>query len=74
MSMFRRAMAAAIATAAFVGVAPGTAFAKITPVPTECTNPAGKQPGGQQPECKGGAHEQETENQNPSGHAPPGRN
>ena len=74
MSRFRRAMAVAIASAAFVAVAPGTAFGKITEEPISCTNPSGKQPGGQQPECKGGAHDQETENQNPSGKAPPGHN
>ncbi|MEV4680913.1 hypothetical protein [Streptomyces kurssanovii] len=52
----------------------GIADAKIQPVPVSCTNPAGQEPGGQQPDCKGGAHTQETENRNPAGHAPGGHN
>jgi hypothetical protein len=52
----------------------GAAFAKITPVDTACTNPGGNQAGGQQPTCNNDAHQQETENQNPSGQAPPGHN
>ena len=50
------------------------AFAKIQPVPTSCTNQGGQQPGGQQPQCKGGGLDQQSENQNPSGQAPPGQN
>jgi hypothetical protein len=52
------------------------AFAKITPVDTACTKESGNPtPGGQQPSCKGGGNfEQESENQNPSGKAPPGQN
>jgi hypothetical protein len=50
----------------------GVAFAKITPVDTSCTNGGGNQPGEQQPTCTGGGLTQDTENQNPAGHAPPG--
>ena len=52
----------------------GAAFAKIKAVPTECETKSGQLPPGQQPECQGGGLEQETENQNPSGKAPPGQN
>jgi hypothetical protein len=52
----------------------GAAFAKIQPVDTSCTNGGGNQPGGQQPTCQGGGLEQNTENQNPAGQAPPGHN
>ncbi|GLP66608.1 hypothetical protein TUSST3_32290 [Streptomyces sp. TUS-ST3] len=52
----------------------GLADAKIQPVDTQCTNNGGHQPGGQQPSCGGNGLTQETENQNPSGHAPPGQN
>jgi hypothetical protein len=52
--------------------------AKIQTVVTEecCENPAGNEPGGQQPQCTGAGQTQitETENQNPSGAAPPGQN
>ena len=51
-----------------------TVQAKIDSVDISCTNPSGEEPKGQQPSCKGGAHTQETENQNPSGHAPGGHN
>jgi hypothetical protein len=47
----------------------GVADAKIQPVDTQCTNN-----GGQQPSCTGGGLTQESENQNPAGHAPPGQN
>jgi hypothetical protein len=50
------------------------ADAKIQPVDTECSNPAGHLPPGQQPTCTGDGLTQETENQNPAGHAPPGQN
>jgi hypothetical protein len=49
-------------------------FAKITAVDTACTNNGGHQAGGQQPTCKGSGQTQESENQNPAGHAPPGQN
>jgi hypothetical protein len=52
----------------------GVAFAKIAAEPVSCTNQGGQQPGGQQPQCTGGGLVQETENQNPSGAAPPGQN
>ena len=50
----------------------GVAFAKISPVDTSCTNGGGNQPGEQQPTCTGGGLTQDTENQIPAGHAPPG--
>jgi hypothetical protein len=52
----------------------GVSFAKITAVDTACTNNGGHQAGGQQPTCKGSGQTQESENQNPAGHAPPGQN
>ena len=52
----------------------GVAFAKIQSVDTACTTKGEGMPGGQQPTCKGGGLDQQTENQNPSGHAPPGQN
>ena len=52
----------------------GGVEAKITPVPTSCENKGGQEPGGQQPECKGGGLVQQKENQNPAGKAPPGQN
>lgn len=52
----------------------GSAFAKISSVDTSCTNKGGHQPGGQQPSCTGGGLTQQSENQNPVGHAPPGQN
>lgn len=66
-----------LATLFGIGVSFGfgaAADAKIEPVDISCTNPSGQLPGGQQPTCKGNAHEQETEQQNPAGHAPPGHN
>jgi hypothetical protein len=50
------------------------AEAKITAQDTSCTNGGGQQPGGQQPSCTGSGLTQQTENQNPSGSAPPGQN
>jgi hypothetical protein len=49
-------------------------FAKIQEVDTSCTNAGGNQPGGQQSTCTGGGLTQQSENQNPSGAAPPGQN
>jgi hypothetical protein len=53
---------------------PGVAEAKITPVDIQCTNRGGHAPEGQPTTCKGNGLIQETENQNPAGHAPPGHN
>ncbi|SEC48921.1 hypothetical protein [Streptomyces sp. PAN_FS17] len=64
---------AAAALALGIGGA-GVADAKIQPVDTQCTNNGGQQPNGQQPSCTGGGLTQESENQNPAGHAPPGQN
>jgi hypothetical protein len=57
-----------------IGLTGGAATAKIQSVDTSCTNQGGQQPGGQQPSCQGGGLTQQSENQNPSGHAPPGQN
>jgi len=67
-------MAVSLVMAAMLVAMAMPAFAKITPVDTVCTNNGGNQAGGQQPSCKGGGQTQETENQNPSGRAPPGQN
>lgn len=64
----------ALVMAMMMAVMAAPAFAKIQPVDTQCTNGGGNQAGGQQPSCKGGGQTQETENQNPSGKAPPGQN
>jgi hypothetical protein len=65
-----------VVTATFGGVLAnmGHASAAITPVDISCTNNGGHQPGGQQPSCTGGGLTQDSENQNPAGHAPPGQN
>jgi hypothetical protein len=42
-------------------------------VDVACTNLSGAEPGGQQPSCENNNLIQESENQNPSGHAPPGQ-
>ena len=71
------AVFAAVAILAAATVVPSfmnSASAKIQSVPTSCTNQGGQQPGGQQPQCQGGGLTQQTENQNPSGKAPPGQN
>jgi hypothetical protein len=67
------AIVAAIGLAATVATS-NLAYAKISSVDTSCTNGGGNQPGGQQPTCTGGGLTQESENQNPSGSAPPGQN
>lgn len=72
------AAVAAVAAAFAFGVGTvgtsGEAEAKIKPVDVSCTNNGGHQPAGQQPSCQGEGLTQETENQNPAGHAPPGQN
>jgi hypothetical protein len=50
------------------------AFAAISSVDVSCTNPGGNQAGGQQTTCTGSGQTQQSENQNPSGAAPPGQN
>lgn len=73
----KRVGAAIAATAAAFALGVGganVAQGKITPTDISCTNNGGTQPGGQQPSCKGGGLTQETENQNPAGHAPRGHN
>lgn len=73
----RRLVAALVGGAAAFALSIGGASiadAKIQPVDTQCTNNGGHQPGGQQPSCTGSGLTQDTENQNPAGHAPPGQN
>ncbi|MFF0204516.1 hypothetical protein [Streptomyces sp. NPDC005017] len=80
--MFSRVTVKSLVTAVSAGAAAfalglggaSVADAKIKPVDTQCTNNGGQQPGGQQPTCTGGGLTQESENQNPAGHAPPGQN
>ena len=67
---FAMAMATAGAAVPVTG-----AFAAITPVDTACTNNGGQTPNGQQPSCTNeNGLTQQSENQNPAGHAPPGQN
>ncbi|MFC8915831.1 hypothetical protein ACGF5F_20235 [Streptomyces sp. NPDC047821] len=78
MTSTRKRVGAAIATVAAsfaLGLGGASiAEAKIQPVDVSCENRGGQEPGGQQPSCKGGGLVQESENRNPSGHAPPGHN
>ncbi len=67
-------MAISLVVAAMMVAMAMPAFAKIAPVDTSCTNNGGNLAGGQQPSCKGSGQTQQTENQNPSGKAPPGQN
>jgi hypothetical protein len=67
-------LAVALVMAAMVVVMAAPAFAAIKQVNTSCTNNGGNMPGGQQPTCQGGGLTQQSENQNPAGHAPPGQN
>jgi Spy/CpxP family protein refolding chaperone len=68
------AVVAAIGLAATTVATSNLAYAKISSVDTSCSNGGGNEPGGQQPTCTGGGLTQESENQNPSGSAPPGQN
>jgi hypothetical protein len=68
------AAAVALSVAMLVSSLATPVSAKIAEAPVSCTNQGGQQPGGQQPSCQGGGLTQETENQNPSGEAPPGQN
>jgi hypothetical protein len=70
----RKVVAAVASAAAVVALVPAGAAGKISPVDTSCTNGGGNQPGGQQPTCTGGGLDQQSENQNPAGHAPGGHN
>jgi hypothetical protein len=69
---------AIVAEIGLLATANNLAYAKISPVTSDtgCTNSGGQQPGGQQVSCTGSGltQETETENQNPSGSAPPGQN
>ena len=72
------AMAVTLSVSMLVSSLATPAAAKITPVTEDvsCTNNGGQQPRGQQPSCTGSGltQETETENQNPTGKAPPGQN
>ena len=67
-------LAVALVVAAMVVATAMPAFAKISSVDTSCTNGGGQTPTGQQPTCTGGGLQQNTQNQNPAGSAPPGQN
>jgi hypothetical protein len=68
-------LAVALIMAAMVVAMAMPAFSAIKSVDTSCTNNGGHQPGGQQPTCQNsGGLTQQSENQNPAGHAPPGQN
>jgi hypothetical protein len=67
-------VASALALALLATSMATPASAKISSVDVSCTNPGGNQAGGQQPTCTGAGQTQQTENQNPSGAAPPGQN
>jgi hypothetical protein len=71
------ALAVALSVAMLVSSIATPAAAKITPAqPPSCENPAGNEPGGQQPECQGEGLTQNpaTPATNPAGKAPPGQN
>jgi hypothetical protein len=68
-------MAVALVMASMLVAMTAPAFAKITEVDVSCENRGGQEPGGQQPSCQNEQGlTQESENQNPSGAAPPGHN
>jgi hypothetical protein len=64
------AMAVTLSVAMLVSSLATPVQAKITP--PSCENPGGNEPAGQQPVCKGGAHEQNPA-ENPAGNEPPGQ-
>ena len=71
------AAVAALAVALTLAIAPALttqAFAKIQAVDTGCETRGGGTPQGQQPTCQGEGLEQQRENRNPAGKAPPGQN
>ena len=74
--MIKRTLMAIAVAATMIAPAAAAqpAMAKISNVDTSCSNGGGNQPGGQQPTCNGGGLTQNSENQNPSGSAPPGQN
>lgn len=74
MGATRRKLAIFAIVSALSALSAGPMFAKITEEPISCANPSGSEPQGQQPECKNQNLTQESENQNPSGKAPPGHN
>jgi hypothetical protein len=67
----RRGAVVAATALGIMALAPGVAFAKISPASCE-TGGGGNLPPGQQPVCKGGGLEQNPA-ENPAGHAPPGQ-
>ena len=68
------ALAVTLSVAMLVSSVATPVEAKIRPVDTACETRGGGTPPGQQPTCQGEGLEQETENQNPAGKAPPGQN
>ena len=64
------AMAVTLSVAMLVSSIATPVAAKISP--PSCTNPAGQEPGGQQPVCKGQGQTQNPAT-NPAGKAPPGQ-
>jgi hypothetical protein len=71
------ALAVTLSVAMLVSSVATPVQAKITPgTPPSCDNPAGHQPPGQQPTCKGEGQTQNpgTPATNPAGKAPPGQN
>ncbi len=75
MDLRQRSATLAVIVAAGALLTPGVATAKIKSVDTSCTNNGGAMPTGQQPSCQNsGGLDQQSENQNPAGHAPAGQN
>ena len=74
MHKLQRAITICLVATSLTVTGAGVASAKINSVPVACENASGQRPPGQQPECKGKGLDQQTENQNPAGKAPPGQN